>query len=650
MLKFLFILIPLAVICSASCPHMMGQAEAKARAEKTKQSIEARLQQKEEIGAPPGVEPKNDGSPGTVPEETSIQTTLIHLSKSDAEKQYAGLIAAKLREIRESLRKELRLTIDNEHISCKNNADDHFRCRDYSQSHSYHYLVVEDSSRGAAVYSLDRDLNGDSPGKVEAALLDALSRHTRHHLSLHASKEAEKEVGFVRELSIVELEHVGKTAKKIRSPKTYPIAPTEMQAIETQILEIRNSEGLDTTEHRLTVVPSEEVFNQMLQRYKYVFILFWTNVRSSSSHAYNQFAKLSNNFEKTEHIQLAVVNCHEVDFCVGLDYKDFYTVVAYQDGEKVATQSLVFDADFYVGWIERILAGTLVELKNKDELKEAKKGKLLGKQRQSVIIGVFPDKDAIEYAHYEKVAELLKGRYYMAYYLDKEAQSTLATYRPGEKKKRVDYAGAFDPPTLANFITYSPLPTVVDITRGFNPDLLFKQPLPIVLLYSPPSFDSKNFEAAAAKPAFAHLKYIFVRVNSDGLALRHELLKPLGISKEDEPVVILYIKNKAWHLELTPENDADEILKWVDEVEATPAEYTVTFNDAHPLMYLQIEASNNIFGVQPVQPLPDLSVFQIKAIKPLLNDMAKSGSGGGCPFMHGGAIPPQQEDARHQEL
>ncbi|CAJ0940959.1 unnamed protein product, partial [Mesorhabditis belari] len=636
----------------ASCPHMMGQMRSKEIIAEKEKLLEERVQQQQYLGSPPGVEPMNDGAPGVMPEETSLQTTFIHLSKTEDEKKYAGLISTKLRELREILRRELRLTVDHEHIACLGVEGDHFRCRDYSLNHPYHFLIVEDSSRGAAVYSLERDLNGESPGRVEAAILDALSRHSKHPLSLHASKEGEKEVGFVRELTISELEHLGRVATKKRFPRTSSISPTELNAIDPQILEMRNSEGLEIEDHRLTIVPSNEVFDQLLQRYRHVFVLFWTNVRSSSAHAFHQFAKLSNSFEKTEHIQLAVVNCHQVDFCVGLNYKDFFTVVAYENGGKVATQELILDEEFYRGWIERIVAGPLIELKSSEEVVAAKKGFLLGKARSAISIATLPSIDDPEFVHIAKIADSIRGRYYLAYTIKPGSKPALATYRPNERKKRVDYSGDFDPPSLLSFLTFSPLPALVDITKGFNSDLLLRQPLPIIIMIAPKSFDTKLFEDFASTPGFAHNKFIYCFIQSEGFKLRDKFLEPLKLENTDGPMFVHLIKNKMWSREINSEDSVAKLTEWIstNEADESQPKFSITYNDPHPLMYLQIETSNRIFGEQPIQPVPDLSVFQIKAQKPLLHDMAKSGSGGGCPFMHGNTLPAHDTQGRHDEL
>lgn len=133
---------------------------------------------------------------------------------------------------------------------------------------------------------------------------------------------------------------------------------------------------------------------------------------------------------------------------IGLNYKDFYTVVAYENGMKVATQELILDAEFYKEWIDRyeklmtcpqnwkfrIISGSLIELKSNEEIKSAKKGWcdatlpqdlsylgfILGETRSAVTIGTFSSIDDSEFVHYAKVADHIRGRYYLAYTIKAE--------------------------------------------------------------------------------------------------------------------------------------------------------------------------------------------------------------------------------------
>ncbi|KIH44923.1 hypothetical protein ANCDUO_25044, partial [Ancylostoma duodenale] len=69
---------------------------------------------------------------------------------------------------------------------------------------------------------------------------------------------------------------------------------------------------------------------------------------------------------------MAHVECHKhADFCHGLTRKDFHTVVAYRDGQNIGSTYYMRDEDFYLQWI--MLSGPLIELRNDEDVKNAKK-------------------------------------------------------------------------------------------------------------------------------------------------------------------------------------------------------------------------------------------------------------------------------------
>jgi len=74
-----------------------------------------------------------------------------------------------LNHVGRTLREEGHITIDNENIDC---AQPSKHCNEYPLTNPFHFLVVEDSTRGAAVYSIDRKHNGQRPGSIEMAILE----------------------------------------------------------------------------------------------------------------------------------------------------------------------------------------------------------------------------------------------------------------------------------------------------------------------------------------------------------------------------------------------------------------------------------------------------------------------------------------------
>ncbi|VDN29996.1 unnamed protein product [Cylicostephanus goldi] len=167
-------------------------------------------------------------------------------------------------------------------ISCVEDSE-HYRCGDFQPEGSYHYLVVEDSAKGAAVYSLERKLNEKKPGATEMALLDALSRHSPYPLTIYASKEADKEVGFVRELSPKELRTINKPPKV----EMEFFSHTELDLVEPDLLEFRSGGELDKVEHKLVAYKSQEEFTKALAANKHIFILFWSHGEQLRKHFRN---------------------------------------------------------------------------------------------------------------------------------------------------------------------------------------------------------------------------------------------------------------------------------------------------------------------------------------------------------------------------
>lgn len=93
------------------------------------------------------------------------------------------MVSAKISELRPVLKKAALVTIENENIDCSQN--EYQRCFEYPLDKPYHFIIVEDSRNGAAVYSIDNPTTTEYDKKsfskklaiIEAALLDVLSRH-----------------------------------------------------------------------------------------------------------------------------------------------------------------------------------------------------------------------------------------------------------------------------------------------------------------------------------------------------------------------------------------------------------------------------------------------------------------------------------------
>ncbi|VDM97295.1 unnamed protein product [Onchocerca ochengi] len=78
--------------------------------------------------------------------------------------------------------------------------DEQPKCLQYSLEESFHWLIIDDPKNGDVVYEITAKFNRDK-AIIEASLLNALSQHSMYDLTKYCSKEADKEVGFVRRLS-----------------------------------------------------------------------------------------------------------------------------------------------------------------------------------------------------------------------------------------------------------------------------------------------------------------------------------------------------------------------------------------------------------------------------------------------------------------
>ncbi|EFP02346.1 hypothetical protein CRE_00965 [Caenorhabditis remanei] len=265
--------------------------------------------------SPPGKLPDGDegwdydetAAPGIVPEPHYIQSTYIYRSPNVQEKTFSSRVVNVLKDIRTRLAKSARLTLENENIECSSPTD-HYRCQEYAATGTWNYLIVEDQQKGAITYTFDRKYNEKNDGTIEMALLEfvytlfrfsvlifsAFSRHSPSSLIAFASQEAEKEVGYIRALTVQEMD-VRFFEIKPKNPFDFqslsgkpghrPISlekfgPNELNLLEPALLEVRTGSELKLTSESLKRIDSTKEFDKLLDEYKYVFILFWTSISS----------------------------------------------------------------------------------------------------------------------------------------------------------------------------------------------------------------------------------------------------------------------------------------------------------------------------------------------------------------------------------
>ncbi|KAK6013487.1 hypothetical protein OSTOST_21197, partial [Ostertagia ostertagi] len=165
---------------------------------------------------------------------------------------------------------------------------------------------------------------------------------------------------------------------------------------------------------------------------------------------------------------------------------------------------------------------------------------MFGSEPHPVTIGTFPDRDCSEYQHFKLAADRLQGRYFMAVIIKHGSASTVTTYRPTEKQRRRDYDGRFDPASLMAFVSTASFPSVVDISRGFTTNLLFRQPRKVAILVASLSFDNSSYTSLATRKD-ARKAVVFTFMNRD-LEVVEEVMKQFKFESDKTPQLLLLDK------------------------------------------------------------------------------------------------------------
>lgn len=601
--------------------------------------------------SPPGKFPEGDegwdydetAAPGMSPEPHFIQSTYIYRSPNAQEKTFSSRVVNVLKDIRTRLAKSARLTLENENIECSSPTD-HYRCQEYPTTGTWNYLIVEDQKKGAATYTFERKNNEKNDGTIEMALLDAFSRHSPSSLITFASPEAEKEVGYIRALTIQEMDTL--SGKQSHRPISFEkFGPNELNLVEPALLEVRTGSGLQLTSESLKLIGSSEEFDKLLAEFKNVYVLFWTNNRMVSLHTFNLWSRVGDKLKLSDDTLLAHVPCHEsTSFCQGLNAEDYHTVVAYQNGQNTGKTENIGDEEFYENWIELSLLGPLQKLENEYKLSEFKKGIVNGRKRSSVTIGVFPSMEDTSFQHFQIAAEKLAGKYYAVYFINQNSKPAVTTYRYAEKQKRTDYSGKFDPATLLEFITKSSMPSVIDISNGFTTDVLFHQKRPIFILFGG---ESEPFMKLSARQD-ARKNYIFAKINGDSTNIR-KTREALGISDKKE-VLVLLNKDRVHLISTSKPKCPDHLQKIIQLISTEEADKVLSTKNPHPLRYLQVEKINALFGMEETIVLPDHTLFLDSDPFARHPPFSETGGTGGCPFMQGGGAAAASDSGHHTEL
>lgn len=171
----------------------------------------------------------------------------------------------------------------------------------------------------------------------------------------YASEDAEAALGFVREIPPSELEeHIRQNQQKKsrKGPASiFTRSPFELDLVNERILELRRPST--DTNHRLLRDFRGPELTEAIESGNLVFAMFWTNVNSVSTHAFELWSKASELLKNLDGAVVGAVPCHEEpDVCkaFGISHQDHRTVYAYKDAKKYATQVGMRDEHFYVEW------------------------------------------------------------------------------------------------------------------------------------------------------------------------------------------------------------------------------------------------------------------------------------------------------------
>ncbi|CAG9531771.1 unnamed protein product [Cercopithifilaria johnstoni] len=443
-------------------------------------------------------------APGLVPSETRISCTYMYNGKSEVDQFFSDDMIIVLDEIIRRLKREVRVNLIVKTINCAD--EDQPKCLQYLLEESFHWLIVNDPKEGDIVYEINTKLNRKK-AVIEASLLNILSQHSVHDLTIYCSKEADKEVGFVRRLSDEELVAKQRKSKVMKFKNTIVRSPLELNLIEPLLLERRSFEK-PLHWHQLQHM-NESTLYDSISSDQLTFILFWNIENIISKHTFYLWAEASKSLvSRHPTVQFSALACHEFDDLCD-DYitkpNDYHTVFAYRRNNIFGKTKELRDAMYYIDWVQLLILSPAQEIHSDDELKQIKMGKLESFDgiRPAITIGIFDDRNGNEANTFMKMAENLKGRYHFMYLIKQSHPNTVYTVRVLEKRKRIDFTGIYEIQELINFVIRSSLPSVIDISNGFTSDILTHQMQPIILFIDDGNEDEKlKFAELCSKSSY----------------------------------------------------------------------------------------------------------------------------------------------------
>lgn len=571
-------------------------------------------------------------APGLVPSETRISCIYMYNCKSESDEFFSNDMLIVLDEITRRLKQEIRVNLIIEKINC--GEDEQLKCLQYSLQESFHWLIINDPKNGDIIYEIAARLNHNK-AIIEASLLNVLSQYSTHDLTVYCSKEADKEVGFIRRLSdeeLVEKQHKSKVTK-FKNPILR--SPLELNLIEPLILE-RRSFDEQLNWHQLKRL-NENALDDAISKDRLTFILFWNIENIISKHTFYLWAEASKTLIlRHSTVIFAALACHEFsELCDDYIIKpsDYHTIFAFKQNNIFGKTKELRDANYYIDWVQLLILSPAQEIHSNDELKQIKAGKLelFDEIKPAITVGIFDDRNGNEAKIFMQMAENLKGRYHFVYLIKKSHSNAIYTIRALEKRKRIDFTGIYEIQELTNFVVRSSLPTVIDISNGFTSDILTHQMQPLILFIDNGNQVEKfKFTKLCSKSPYIICTTIIL--NSSKSKIVNEMINSLQ-SNDHSKRLIIFLREKIYALDIKNSLESGDLLQLIAVATINEPIRILDIGDVHPLRYIQLAQINEIFGEQIIEIPFEVQIIQRSYLDK--NDKMDENSAdyGGCPVM-----------------
>ncbi|VDK87101.1 unnamed protein product [Litomosoides sigmodontis] len=572
-------------------------------------------------------------APGSVPPESQITCTYMHNAKLELDQLFSDDVLAVLDQIARRLKREVKVNLIFQKINCAEGRK-RSECFKYSLQEPFHWLIINDLEKGDVVYEITAKYN-HKKAIIEASLLNILSQHSVHDLTVYCSKEAGREVGFVRRLSDEELMAKRRKLEVTKFKSAISLSPLELDLIEPLILERRSfDEPLNW--HQLQRI-DESRLDDALNNDGLTFILFWNIDNMISKHAFYLWAEASKSLvSRHPTVIFGALSCHEFDeFCNDRIARptDYHTVFAYTKNDIFGKTKELRDAKYYIEWAQLLLLSPAHEIRSDDELKQIKAGKmeLFEGIRPAITIGIFDDRNSNEAEIFMQMAENLKGRYHFAYLIKQSHPKTVYTIRAREQRKRIDFTGTYEIQGLTDFVIRSSLPSVasIDISNGFTSNILTHQMQPVILFVD----NEKDGEMSTFEELCSKSPYVICTVimNSSKSKVMSEVIQSFQTNDHSKRLII-FLRDKIYAFDVKDGLKSGNLLQLITLSTTDKPISTLGIDDVHPLRYIQMAQINKIFGEQLVD-MPSEGQIIKRSHVDNGDDMDDNVDYGGCPVM-----------------